>query len=83
LSINVSYHSGPDSDLESTSRLIVARREYASEVMRLLEELDRRDNKPRLHIVGSSNNRIVVVSGTISFSITKSDPFLKTTLSLS
>ena len=59
VAINVSYHSGPDSDLESTSRLIVARREYASEVMRLLEELDRRDNKPCLHIVGSSNNRIV------------------------
>jgi DNA polymerase III delta prime subunit len=59
VAINVSYHSGPGSDLESTSRLIVAQREYASEVMRLLEELDRRDNKPRLHIVGSSNNRIV------------------------
>jgi ATP-dependent 26S proteasome regulatory subunit len=27
--------------------------------MRLLEELDRRDNKPRLHVVGSSNRRIV------------------------
>jgi SpoVK/Ycf46/Vps4 family AAA+-type ATPase len=59
VAINVSYHSGPGSDLESTSRLIVAQRENASEVMRLLEELDRRDNKPRLHIVGSSNNRIV------------------------
>jgi DNA polymerase III delta prime subunit len=59
VAINVSYHSGPGSDLESTSRLIVAQREYASEVMRLLEELDRRDNKPRLHVVGSSNNRIV------------------------
>ena len=59
VAINVSYHSGPGSDLESTSRLIIAQRENASEVMRLLEELDRRDNKPRLHIVGSSNNRIV------------------------
>jgi ATP-dependent 26S proteasome regulatory subunit len=27
--------------------------------MRLLEELDRRDNKPRLHVVGSSNRSIV------------------------
>jgi ATP-dependent 26S proteasome regulatory subunit len=27
--------------------------------MRLIEELDRRDNKPRLHIIGSSNRRIV------------------------
>jgi hypothetical protein len=59
VSINVSYHTGPGSDLESTTRLIITRRESASEVMRLLEELDRPDNKPRLHVVGSSNKRIV------------------------
>jgi hypothetical protein len=59
IALKSAYHSGPGSDFETTARLIVARRENASEVMRLLEELDRRDNKPRLHIVGSSNNRIV------------------------
>src|ERR1017187_7982050 len=59
VSINVSYHTGPGSDLESTTRLIVTRRESASEVMRLLEDLDRRDNQPRLHVIGSSNRRIV------------------------
>jgi hypothetical protein len=57
--LNLSYHPGPGSDYESTTRLIVARRESASEVMRLLEDLDRRDNKPRLHVVGSSNRCIV------------------------
>ncbi len=59
IAFNFSYHSGPGSDYETTARLIVARRENASEVVRLLEELDRRDNKPRLHVVGSSNRRIV------------------------
>jgi AAA+ superfamily predicted ATPase len=59
IALNFSYHTGPGSDYETTTRLIVARRESASEVMRLLEELDRRDNKPRLHVVGSSNRRIV------------------------
>ena len=59
VSINVSYHTGPGSDLESTTRLIITRRESASEVMRLIEELDRRDNKPRLHVVGSSKRQIV------------------------
>src|ERR1035438_8981181 len=59
VSINVSYHTGPGSDLESTTRLIVTRRESASEVMRLIEDLDRRDNQPRLHVIGSSNRRIV------------------------
>ena len=59
VAITVSYHTGPGSDLESTTRLIVTRRESASQVVRLLEDLDRRDNKPRLHVVGSSNRRIV------------------------
>lgn len=59
IALNFSYHSGPDSDYESTAHLIVAQREHTSEVMRLLEEIDRRDNKPRLHVVGSSNRPIV------------------------
>jgi hypothetical protein len=59
IALNFAYHTGPRSDSETTARLIVARRENASEVMRLLEELDRRDNKPRLHVVGGSNRRIV------------------------
>ena len=59
IAFNFSYHTGPGSDYETTTRLIITRRENASEVMRLLEELDRRDNKPRLHVVGSSNRRIV------------------------
>ncbi len=59
IALNLSYHSGPGSDNESTTQLIVARRESASEVMSLLEDLDRRDNKPRLHVVGSSNRHII------------------------
>src|ERR1017187_5056807 len=59
VAINVSYHTGPGSDLESTTRLIIARRESALEVMSLLEDLDRRDNQPRLHVIGSFNRSIV------------------------
>lgn len=59
IAINFAHHTGPGSDYETTTRLIITRRENASEVMRLLEELDRPDNKPRLHVVGSSNRRIV------------------------
>ncbi len=59
IAINFAHHTGPGSDYETTTRLIITRRENASEVMRLFEELDRRDNKPRLHVVGSSNRRIV------------------------
>ena len=59
IALNISYHSGPGSDYETTARLIAARRENAFEVVRLIEELDRRDNKPRLHVVGGSDRRIV------------------------
>jgi SpoVK/Ycf46/Vps4 family AAA+-type ATPase len=57
--LNVTYYSGPGSDYETTARLIIVRRENASEALRLVEELDRTDSKPRLHVVGSSNRRIV------------------------
>jgi hypothetical protein len=59
IALNLAYHSGPDSDYEATAHLIVARRASASDVVRLIEDLDRRDNKPRLHIVGSSDRHIV------------------------
>jgi hypothetical protein len=59
IALNLAYHSGPGSDYETTARLIVARRESASDVVRLIEDLDRRDNKPRLHIVGGSDRHIV------------------------
>ena len=40
IAFNFSYHTGPGSDYETTTRLIITRRENASETMRLLEELD-------------------------------------------
>lgn len=57
--LNASYHSGPDSHCESTARLLVVRRENASDAVRLLEELDQPDNKPYLHILGGANRPIV------------------------
>ena len=59
ISLNVAYHSGPKSDLEGTAHMLIARRENSSDLLRLLEDLDRRDNKPRLHVIGGSDRRIV------------------------
>jgi hypothetical protein len=59
ITLNLSYHSGPRSDYEGTAHMIIARRENASGLVRLIDDLDRHDNKPRLHIVGSSNRQIV------------------------
>jgi hypothetical protein len=59
IAMNIAYHSSPGSDYESIARLVVARRENASELVLLLEELDQRDNEPRLHVVGGTNRRVV------------------------
>jgi ATP-dependent 26S proteasome regulatory subunit len=59
IALNFTYHSGPRSNYETTAHLIVVLRENASEVINLVEYLDKRDNKPRLHVVDGSNRRIV------------------------
>jgi hypothetical protein len=59
IAINVSYHSGGASDCESKARLLVTRRDSAAQVIRLIDDLDRRDRQPRLHVLGGSTRRIV------------------------
>jgi hypothetical protein len=59
IALNVYYHSGPDSDRESVANLLVTRRECAEQVVRLVEEIDRRDSQPRLHVLGGRARRIV------------------------
>jgi hypothetical protein len=59
IAMNVAYHSSPGSDCESIARLVIARRENVSELVRILEELDQRDNEPRLHVVGGANRRVM------------------------
>lgn len=59
IALNIAYHSGPRSDFETTACLVIAKREHTSETIGLLEELDRHDNKPSLHVFGSSKRQIV------------------------
>jgi hypothetical protein len=59
IALNLFYHSGPDSDSEGVANLLVTRRECAAEVVRLVEDIDRRENQPRLHVWGGRPRRIV------------------------
>jgi hypothetical protein len=59
IALNIYCHDGPGSDRESVANLLVTRRECAEEVVRLVEEIDRRDSQPRLHVLGGRARRIV------------------------
>jgi ATPase family associated with various cellular activities (AAA) len=59
IALNVYYHSGPGSHHEGVANLLVTRRECAAEVVRLVEDIDRRDSQPRLHVLGGRPRRIV------------------------
>lgn len=58
ITFNCYYHSGPRSDFETTARLIIARRDKSSEVVQLLEDLDRRDNQPRLLVIDCASRPV-------------------------
>jgi hypothetical protein len=59
IALNIYYHDGPGSDDESVANLLVTRRECAEEVVRLVEEIDRPDSQPRLHVLRGRARRIV------------------------
>jgi ATPase family associated with various cellular activities (AAA) len=59
VAVNVSYHAGLSSNHESVENLLITRRECAEEVVRLVEDVDRRDRHPRLHVLGGRARRIV------------------------
>jgi hypothetical protein len=54
IALNAYYHSGPGSDCERVSHLLITKRDYTAEVVRLVEELDRRDAQPQLHVLHGS-----------------------------
>jgi hypothetical protein len=56
--MNVHYHSGPSSDVESLSSILIARRECAQQVIRLFADLDARDSRARLHTLNGSTRTI-------------------------
>jgi hypothetical protein len=59
IAVNIYYHAGLSSNHESVENLLITRRECAVEVVRLVEDVDRRDSKPRLHVMGGRPRRIV------------------------
>jgi hypothetical protein len=56
--MNVHYHAGPSSDVESVSPILIARRDCTQEVIRLLGDLDSRDSRARLHTLNGSTRTI-------------------------
>jgi hypothetical protein len=59
IALNLYYHSGPGSDRESVTSLLIIKRVCAKELVRLVEDVDRRDKQPRLHVLGGRARRIV------------------------
>ncbi len=52
--LNVYYHSGPASDVESRASIVIARRDCTNQIIRLIEDLDCRDGRARLHTQNGS-----------------------------
>ena len=55
IALNIYHHSGPSSDRESVANLLITSRECAEDVVRLVEDVDRRDSQPRLHVLGGEH----------------------------
>lgn len=56
--MNVQYHSGPSSDVESVSPILIASRACTQQVIRLLGDLDSRDSRARLHTLNGSTRTV-------------------------
>jgi hypothetical protein len=59
IALNINYHSGPGANRERVANFLIARRECAHEVVRLVEDLDRRVRQPRLRVWNGPPRRIV------------------------
>jgi len=59
IALRLAYHYGSGNDYETIAHLIISRRENTSDTVLLLEDLDRPDNTPRLHVVGSSTRPVI------------------------
>src|ERR1035438_3794287 len=56
--LNVHYHAGPASDVESRASIVIARRDCTGQIIRLIEDLDCRDSRARLHTRNGSTRTI-------------------------
>jgi hypothetical protein len=59
VALNVSYHDGPGTSYQSMARLIVARQDCASEAIRMLAQIARRDRQPRIRVQDGPVRRIM------------------------
>jgi hypothetical protein len=55
---NIPFHSGPRSEMEGTANMVIVRREDAAMIVRLLSMLDKRDRKPKMHVLRGSTRAI-------------------------
>jgi hypothetical protein len=55
---NAHYHMGPGSGEESVAHLLITRRECAAELVALVEDLDRDDRQPRIHVLNGTTRSI-------------------------
>jgi hypothetical protein len=58
IALNAYYHIGPGSNEDSVAHLLIARRECAAEVVALVEDLDRDDRQPRIHVLNGTTRSI-------------------------
>jgi ATPase family associated with various cellular activities (AAA) len=62
VAMNISYHPGTDSPLETSDKLLIIRRKCTQAVVNLLENLSISDRVPRLHVGSSLPQRITPCS---------------------
>jgi hypothetical protein len=55
---NIPYHTGPRSDTECIANMVIARREDAAQVVHLITTLNKRDKKPKIHMLRGSTRAI-------------------------
>jgi hypothetical protein len=58
IALNAKYHTGPGSDEDSVAHLLITRRECAAEVVALVEDIDRDDSQPRIHVLNGTTRSI-------------------------
>jgi hypothetical protein len=58
VTLNVHYHSGPASDVESRSSIVIARRDCTGQIIKLIEDLDCRDSRARLCTMNGSTRPV-------------------------
>jgi len=59
VALNIYYHAGPHSTLESETSVLIATRDAVEHVIHLLDTLDSRETTPKLTVYGGQPQRII------------------------